>query len=440
MAAPPALDSITSVVDAYNPASGGEDLGWTLAPPATRETARYGIRRPRRNTYASVIWSAAPYLPTDPTRVTPRKNCRRGACGACSHANDLLETKEALCGDVLQPVRGPREAAWVTNSYRRRDEMTDLLIDSDARDALIRRAYLDVANQSYQTESKPVLCKALARLFQHDSGKPLRPHPNWDNEDWRTYRWYCKNCYPYVSAAGSVMWYERPAIPKSWIDNVVRQLGPVYNYMGVTCGCCETGNCKMRGCPCTGESKEARVYPHVPPPQALPEGGLPQSASRKPTQQQLARRQRSMTRQFYGATQAQTNADVMQHYTGNWPPAVPGRPSVSNLCNCSSDVPAPASVPVGEAVKCPGSTYPSKWDRLHGLLPNNAEGDALRQEHARLVAQQRQRLADVNPDYGERVYEAQVDNHRSSSAQNQLRMTRFLDRSDWGASLPKGAY
>ena len=128
-----------------------------------------------------------------------------------------------------------RANQWL-EGYHRRDELQALLIDSDARDALIEQAYRDVANGSYQLSQRPVLCKALARLYNHTAFNPLRANVHWSDDDWRVARWYCRNCYPFESAGGSsTVWAERPLVPKKWVDNVVRSLGPVYDYMSECC-------------------------------------------------------------------------------------------------------------------------------------------------------------------------------------------------------------
>ena len=418
MSANECLDSITSVVDAFVPNGGNEELGWTLAPPAIRKTARYGIRRPKNNTYPSVIYSQAPVLPTDPTRVTPRKACRRGA-GDAAMGNDVLESKELLCGDCIQPVRGPGEPAWVS-AYRKRDELQQLLIDSEARDALIRQAYENVASQSYQTEQKPVLCKALQRLYQHDAYRPMRANPNWTEEDWKVARWYCKNCYPYVSAAGSVTWFERPLVPKSWIDNVVRTLGPIYNYMSQDCACVGNSSCSSTyNCPCAPTNNERAVYPRAPPSASTEVQSV---SARLPTQNQIARAQRTAGQNFFQTAQAANQAQVMQHYTGNLP-------------NQGSVLPAPQDNMYNNCFQacqsgcggCTGGVPRGQTKDLYGLFTNDERGAALRAKQARLVAKQKAQLDAANPDYAQRVYEAQVVDHRVKSGKNQLRMSRFLD-------------
>lgn len=422
------FDSIHSYVDGYTGMGVSDGIGYTLAPPATRQTARFGIRRPRHNTYASIIHSQAPILPTDPTRpARPRTECRRGA-GCTSAANDILESKELLCGDCIQPVRGPGQAAWVS-AYDKRDELQQLLIDSEARDALIARAYKDVAAQSFQTESKPVLCKALARLYQHDSHRPLRANPNWSDEDWAVARWYSKNCYPYVSPAGSVMFYERPLPPKSWIDNVVRTLGPIYDYQSSCCmkqvgggcaSCPSGGGCGPQACPCSGGSEERDTYPRLPPPTAPLNGFEPQPnccsvtkdcSGTKPTNNQLARAERQQILREQREAQALNQSETLQHYTGNLPP---GR-----LCQ---------SVPTSTAES--GGVYrrnPS-MRKFYGLFGSDTKkAEEIQREQARIVAEQRARLDAANPDYGERIYQAQVRDHISKSGTNQVRTTQSLD-------------
>lgn len=388
------FDSIHSYVDAYSGMGVSDGIGYTLAPPATRKTARFGIRRPRHNTYASLIHSQASVLPTDPTRANrPRTACRRGA-GCTSAANDILESKELMCGDCLEPIRGPGQAAWVS-AYDKRDELQQLLIDSEARDALIAKAYKDLAAQSYQSESKPVLCKALARLYQHDSGRPLRANPNWSDEDWKVAKWYSKNCYPYQSAAGSVMWYERPLVPKSWIDNVVRTLGPIYDYQS---RCCME---QVGACPCAPESGERGVYPrmHANPAPLL--DSVRNCAGSKPTQNELARAERQSTLEKQSEWQAQNQANTLQHFTGNI-----GAPSHQS------------GGPYARA-KCMSEYY--------ALMHNNRQGAELRAKQAALVADQRRRLDAANSDYADRVYQAQVRDYRSVAGQKQTRMTQMLD-------------
>lgn len=227
---------------------------WTVPVPATRHTARYGLRRPLHNSYASVIYSQKPVLPTDPTRVTTRGLCKRGTCNQSQVSNDILETKESLCGDCYQPVRGPGQPAWV-QSYD--DSLQKLMVDSELRDKLIRQAYRDIANQSNQIPSKPVLCKALARLYDHGPSNPLKRPPTMDDEDYRVQRWYEKNCYPYVTASGSISFYEKPLPRKEWVDNVVRQLGPALNYM-------ESCTRRLTACPCRESCGERAVMPRPP--------------------------------------------------------------------------------------------------------------------------------------------------------------------------------
>lgn len=445
------FDSIDSYVDQYASMGVASGVGYTLKPPATRRTARYGIRRPRHNTYASVIHSQAPVLPTDPTRITPRKNCRRGA-GDCSAANDVLESKELMCGDCLQPVRGPGQPAWVS-AYDKRDELQQLLIDSEARDALIAKAYRDLSNQSYQTESKPVLCKALARLYQHGAHQPLRPSPNWSDEDWKVARWYSKNCYPYV--AGNVAWTERPLTPKKWIDNVVKTLGPIYDYQSSACMCkvrsgelskgrrveCDSqAACKScssctapgpGGCPCPPESGERGVYPRAPPSAsvAYSDVGEPTQCGNvlnnvqncsggKPTQNQLARVERTQAQRQNREWQARNQAATLQHYTGNMP-ATRGE-----FC---------AARDTGPYDRAPAMS------KYYSLQRDGAQGDALRAEQARIVSEQRARLDAANPDYGERVYQAQVADHRSRSAQKQVRMSALMDPNVGAFNLPGDA-
>lgn len=449
------FDSINSYVDQYASMGVASGVGYTLKPPATRRTARYGIRRPRHNTYASVIHSQAPVLPTDPTRVTPRKNCRRGA-GDCAAANDVLESKELLCGDCVQPVRGPGQAAWVS-AYDKRDELQQLLIDSEARDALIAKAYRELASQSYQTESKPVLCKALARLYQHGAHQPLRPSPHWSDEDWKVARWYSSNCYPYV--AGNVAWTERPLTPKKWIDNVVKTLGPIYDYQSRACmcavrsgelskgrrvecdaqpACASCSSCTdpgVQACPCAPESGERGVYPRAPPSPASSGSSVSYSdvgepaqcgnvlsnvqncSGGKPTQNQLARVQRAGAQRDNRAWQTRNQAATLQHYTGN----MPG--SKSQFC-------APQSDQDGPYDRAP------HMRKFYGLQSDGASGDALRAEQARIVAEQRARLDAANPDYAERVYQAQVADHRSRSAQKQVRMSALMDPNVGAFNLP----
>jgi hypothetical protein len=227
---------------------------WTTPVPATRHTARYGVRRPHHNSYASVIYSQKTILPTDMTRVTSRDGCVMGSCSATRVPNGILETKESLCGDCYQPVKGPGQPAW-RDSYD--DSLGKLMVDSDLRDQLIRQAYRDIANQSNQLQSKPVLCKALARLYNHGPYNRLRVPLNQDSEDAQVQKWYATNCYPYVTAAGSVPFYEPPLPRKEWIDNIVRQLGPALQYME------RDAYNSMVGCPCAATGERA-VYPRKP--------------------------------------------------------------------------------------------------------------------------------------------------------------------------------
>ena len=438
MSEPDPFDSIHSYVDQYASMGVASGVGYQLKP-ATRATARYGIRRPRHNTYASVIRSQAPVLPTNPTQVTARKACQSGS-GTLATANNLLESKELMCGDCLEPVRGPNQAAWVS-AYTKRDELQQLLIDSEARDALIAKAYRDLANQSNQTASKPVLCKALARLYQHTAHNPLRPSPNWSDEDWKVARWYSSNCYPYESAGGSLMWTERPLPPKSWIDNVVKTLGPIYDYQSKQCMCSVRNGQFSRGkkaggeaaaqpcascsshnagqgmpCPCPPASGELGVYPREPAPVESKQPSLSNDAcnsrvqncsGNRPTQNQLARAQRQSIAQQQRDWQAQNQAATLQHYTGNMPST--------------------------RHEFCSGNDRPGPYDRnpamsqFYQLQSNNAQGNALRAQQAQIVQEQRARLDAANRDYGERVYQAQVADHRQKSAQKQLQMSALAE-------------
>lgn len=325
---------------------------WTTPRPATRHTARYGIRRPRHNTYASVIHSQAPVLPTDVTRVTSRQACQNGAQALTRTANDLLETKESLCGDCYQPVAGPGQPAW-RDAYD--DELAKLLINGEARDRLIRQAYVDLANQSSQLPSQPLLCKALARLYHHDPTHRLRVNPSWDQEDWAVARWYAKQCYPYVTAAGSTAFYEPPLPRKAWVDNLMQQLGPAINYMG----CAGLRQAEMQPCPCAPESGERAVY------------------ARKPTQLQLKAFQDQFAQQYRKAA-AQDQQQQLQ--------------------------------------------------AMYGLFPEGAAGDRLAAEQAAIVRDQAALRDAVNPDYAERIYRAQVDDHRRQTVANGVRATQLLER------------
>lgn len=249
------------------------DDAFTLPQPATRATARYGIRRPRHNSYASIIHSQAPVLPTNATKVTARDGCRRGACSRTAASNKLLETRESLCGDCYQNVRGPGQPAWVS-SYD--DSLHQLMIDSETRDRLIRQSYVDLANQSNQVPSKPVLCKALARLYGHSPGNPLRRPPGMDEQDYRVQRWYEKNCYPYMTPAGSVAFFERALPRREAVDNILRQLGPMISSFG----CCNMRQTYGQPCPCAPESGERAVY------------------ARRPTQMDIKRYQDQFAQQY----------------------------------------------------------------------------------------------------------------------------------------------
>lgn len=325
---------------------------WTIPRPATRHTARYGIRRPRHNTYASVIHSQAPVLPTDATRVTSRQACQREAQALTSTGNNLLETKESLCGDCYQPVAGPGQPAWRA-AYD--DELAQLLINGEARDRLIRQAYIDLANQSSQLPSKPLLCKALARLYQHDPSHRMRVNPEWDQEDWAVARWYQKQCYPFVTAAGSVAFDEPPLPRKAWVDNLMQQLGPAIRAMGCT-GLRES---ETVPCPCAPESGERAVY------------------ARQPTQLQLKAFQDQFAQQ-YRKTSAQEQQAQMR--------------------------------------------------RMYGLFLEGTQGDQRAAEQAALVRDQAALRDAVNPDYAERVYRAQVDEHRRQTVAHGVRASQLLDQ------------
>lgn len=263
---------------------------WTTPKPATVQTARYGIRRPRANTWASLVRSQAPILPTDPTRVTSRDGCARGACGQTLASNRILESKESLCGDCYQPVHGPGQPAWVS-SYD--DSLAELMINSEARDRLILKAYEDLANQSSQVPSRPVLCKALARLYNHTPGNRLRVNPAWDSDDWRTVRWYQKNCYPYMTAAGSTMFYERPLPSKGAVDNILRQLGPMLSSFG----CRGLRQTYGEQCPCFPPDGERAVYARKPTQMDIKRF---QDGFAQEYRQQAALDQREQMRRMYG--------------------------------------------------------------------------------------------------------------------------------------------
>lgn len=373
------LNSVTGVVDEYGPMAFQDDSfapsanGGAPSIPATRATARYGVRRPTRNTYESIIYSQAPVLPTDPSRVTSRQGCRSGACNRGSVTMDVLESQQVLSDNCRQPMRGPGQPEWV-NQYCKRDELQQLLIDSEARDQLIAQAYRDIANQSTQIESKPVLCKALARLYQHGAHQPLKANPNWSDEDWQVAQWYCKNCAPFVTAAGSLTFSDRPLIPKKWLDNVVQSLGPAYNFMA--------NKCMTNACDC---------------------------ASPSPVQ--------SFTADFYQKT-ASKNVDGCGSI--NCPPA-----PMQNERNTFPNLPV---VPgVLQKANCNPLARSSATQSMYGLVTNDEQGKDMMQKQEQLVTEQRQQLSGANQDYSQRIYQARVKDFRLGSACNQLRQTSFLD-------------
>ncbi len=269
------------------------DTDWTKPVPATRATAMYGLRRPQHNSYASIIHSQKTFLPTDPTRVVPRDACTLG-CTKCGKATSNLESKESLCGECYQQVQGVNQPAW---RYSYDDELAALLIDSEARDALIAQAYRDAANMSSQLPSQPVLCRALARYFNHDPNHRFRPMPTWSEEDWAVARWYSSKCYPFVTAAGSTTFYEPPLVRKEWYDNLFRQLSPALDSMG----------CRglVEACPCKPTNNEECVY------------------ARKPTQMQIAEWERRFGQQYKEKEAEQQRAQLNAHY-GLYPDSAEG--------------------------------------------------------------------------------------------------------------------
>ena len=216
---------------------------WNMPRTATRHLSSYGftptnappgMTPPIRNTYSSIIHSQAP-LP-----MAMRE------CG-----------REPQCGNCYRPVHGPGQPQWV-DQYN--DNMSRLMVASDVRDRIIQKAYEDLANSSSQIASKPVLCKALARLYDVGPWTPLKTNVNWTDEEWRVAKWYQSNCgNPLVTASGNVSFYNKPLLPRSAVDSLIRSLGPVFDING--CKGCDFG---QNACPCAPESGERAVYARRP--------------------------------------------------------------------------------------------------------------------------------------------------------------------------------
>lgn len=204
---------------------------------ATRNLSSYGLRRPTNNSAPAHIYAAQAEMP-----ISMRQ------CG-----------REAACGNCYQPIHGPGQPAYV-DLYN--DNLARLMVDSDVRDRIIRKAYEDLANQSSQVPSRPALCKALARLYDHSAYTPLKVNLAATEEEYRLQRWYETNCgSPFLTASGNVAFYSRPLLRKPAVDSLIRNLKGfgVFDAMG-----CKGCDIAQTACPCEYQSGEKAVFARLP--------------------------------------------------------------------------------------------------------------------------------------------------------------------------------